>query len=281
MANPGKVDYHVHYHVDGCSADEMRLPGIAAAAQEIGLEEIAVLKHYSQELPNHEARWVYWKRIIPEQFNAFLEDVAAFVPPDGLRMLTGVETEITNDRGDIAIPHEQQERLDMVGLSVHWLPQLAAIQAHPDYVPWREEDTPRLTAEWHQRVADVGVEAILEGLVRAYVQAVKHNTKVRTYAHMYDGLQPLREYNVPVADLGETKLVEIMEPLMEAAAGAGVLWELNVDRIEVPAILRRANELGVRFCATSDAHSLAILREHGKAEEIIDALGLTRGVLEP
>jgi len=63
-----------------------------------------------------------------------------------------------------------------------------------------------------------------------------------------------------------------------------VLWELTPAPVERPAILRRADALGVRFCATADAHFLqtpgwANLYDHAKAEAVIDEFGLTRGEL--
>lgn len=38
MATPGKVDYHVHYYLDGCASPEMTLPTIDRAARNLGLE---------------------------------------------------------------------------------------------------------------------------------------------------------------------------------------------------------------------------------------------------
>jgi len=124
MATSGKVDYHIHYFVDGCASDEMTLPNIAAEAVRIGLEEIGILKHYSQELPNKETKWVSWKRIIPKQFVDFLTDIRSFHSPAGLHILAGVETELLNDQGKINIPQSDIDKLDFINLSVHWLPDL-------------------------------------------------------------------------------------------------------------------------------------------------------------
>ena len=58
-----KADYHVHYYIDGCAADEMTFPNIEKKALELGLDEISVLKHHSRRMPNGEAVWVCWKRV--------------------------------------------------------------------------------------------------------------------------------------------------------------------------------------------------------------------------
>ncbi len=87
MVEPGHVDYHVHYHVDKCAADDMTLPNIAAEAVRLGLEDVGVLKHYSEQLPNAQDQWRFWKRVDPGQFADYLTDIRAFGPPDGLRRL--------------------------------------------------------------------------------------------------------------------------------------------------------------------------------------------------
>ena len=56
--NEMKADYHVHYYIDSCAADEMTFPNIEKKALELGLDEISVLKHHSRRMPNGEAAWV-------------------------------------------------------------------------------------------------------------------------------------------------------------------------------------------------------------------------------
>jgi histidinol phosphatase-like PHP family hydrolase len=276
-------DYHVHYFVDGCAGDEMTLAGIEAEALRLGLEEICVLKHYSREMPNGEATWAYWKRIIPEQFEDFLKDIRGYQRHAGLPMLCGVESEIVDDKGRINISGTDADRLDAVVLSVHWLPLMDAVSVDPSYIPFGQAKcSATVVSAWFAELRRAGVEAIVENLVLAYVNAIAANPKVCVLGHMYDGLLPLRTYGVPVDDLPDAELVRLMEPLMHACVRGQVVWELKDEPVERPCILIRANELGVTFCATADAHNLALdawgnLAEHHRAEEYISSCGLQRG----
>jgi histidinol phosphatase-like PHP family hydrolase len=285
MATPGKVDYHIHYFVDGCAHEEMTLSNIEAESARLGLEEICVLKHYSEHLPNKQEKWVNWKRIISKQFTDFLVDIRSFRSSSGIRILAGVETELLNDAGKINIPERDIGKLDAINLSVHWLPDMKVLRIDP--VLWPGDlgrNCPEAAVHWREQVKDIGAGAILENFVLAYVQAIEHNSKVRLLAHMFDGLRPLREYEVMVDDLGKSKLIELMEPLMKACAEKHILWELTPSPVICEFILKRANEIGVHFSATADAHFLqtdgwANLRDHDKAEAYINSLGLTKGVI--
>ncbi len=287
MARPGRVDYHVHYHVDGCVSDEMTLENTAAEAVRLGLEEICVLKHYTDRLPNGGDRWVSWKRIIPEQFEAFLRDVRSFQPPAGLTIFAGTESEIQDDSGAIAIPHDDQDRLDAVLLSVHWLPEMRIIPAEAralwvDGFPAEDTDAGR---QWAGIVGEIPPEAILANFAQCYVRAIEKNPRVRVLAHMFDGLGPLRDCSIDLASIGERRCIELMEPVMRACVEHRVLWELLATPVELPGVLHRANELGVLFCPAADAHQLdpagwGPLCNHAKAEAYVDSLGLTKGVIE-
>jgi histidinol phosphatase-like PHP family hydrolase len=278
-------DYHVHYHVDGCAGDDMTLANIEAEAVRLGLEEICVLKHYSREMPNGEAKWGYWKRVVPEQFEAFLKEIHAYRRHAEISILAGVETEIVDDKGKINIPKEAAERLDAVLLSVHWLPLMDVLPVDPSYIPFGEGACSEEVADaWLAKVGVVSVEAVVENLVSAYVNAIDANPKVRVLAHMYDGLLPLRTYSVPIDTLPDDVLIPLMEPLMQACVRRGVLWELKGEPVARPCVLTRANQLGVAFAATADAHNLAPdvwgrLAEHQQAEDYIASLGLRRGTL--
>ena len=79
MAHPGRVDYHVHYYLDGCASPDMTLPVIDREARKMGLEEIAVLKHYSAALPNGEQDWVSWHVIKEDQFERYLQEMKDYL----------------------------------------------------------------------------------------------------------------------------------------------------------------------------------------------------------
>ena len=282
----GECDYHVHYFVDRCVNEEMTLANIEKEAVRLGLDEICVLKHYSQELPNGEASWMFWKRIIPEQFTAFIKDIRGYKVSSSISMLAGVETEIVDDSGKVNISAEDADALDALILSVHWLPSLSVIDVDPDLRPTQFDKSPvDAVARWRDKVQECGAEPILKNFVSSYVQAIECNPKVRVLAHMSDGLLPLRGYEVPVDDLSDQELDLLMEPLMVACVEHEVLWELTSEPVKRPSILKKANDVGVRFTATADAHFLesdgwANLRDHSKAEDYISSPGLTKGTIK-
>lgn len=286
MISSGRCDYHVHYFVDGCAHKEMTLANIEREAVRLGLEEVCVLKHYSQELPNGEDLWVNWKRIIPEQFASFLEDIRAYQTSSRVSMLAGVETEIVDDSGKVNIPEKDANRLDALILSVHWLPRMEILTADPAMNPWEpDKSPPGVVACWRSRVRECDTETVVQNLVSAYIRAIEHNPKVLVLAHMSDGLEPLRSYEVSVDEISDDKLNALMEPLMETCAEKQVLWELTPTPVKRPSILKRANALGVRFSATADAHFLqtdgwANLRDHFNAEKYISSLGLTKATIK-
>jgi histidinol phosphatase-like PHP family hydrolase len=279
-------DYHVHYHLDPCAHAEMTVPNIVAEARRLGLVEIGILKHYSRELPNGQEAWVFWKKIIAAQFETFLAEFGACSNEPGLRIFKGVETELVDDRGAVNISPADANRLDMLVLSVHWLPRMEVAQADPGLIPTDkfDESPPDLIADWQRQIAACGPAALVENLVSAYVRAIAGNPRLGILGHLYDGLLPLRRYRVPVDDLSDSRLNELMEPLMRACAESGVLWELTPEPVTRPSILMRAQEMGVRFCATADAHfaqtpGWANLWNHERAETYLTQLGLRRGTL--
>ena len=117
-------------------------------------------------------------------------------------------------------------------------------------------------------------------LVNGYIK--RHSVfRVKTLSHKVFCLTPLRTYLCDVDSLGESKCIELLEPLMKTAAEYGVLWELYGDRVVFERVLVRANELGVKFCATADGHMLyegwGPLTHHNRTEDLIDRLKLNRG----
>ncbi len=120
---PEATDYHVHCHLDGCSARDMTLAAIYESALEAGLREICVVKHYSHKMPNGDDTWLYWKRTKPEDFDRYLQEFEDTAQPAGLRVLSGVETELVDSDGGINIPPDAAARIDLVLVSNHWLPE--------------------------------------------------------------------------------------------------------------------------------------------------------------
>ena len=281
------VDYHVHHHLDVCTSNEMTIQNIAAEAKRIPLQEIAVLKHYSRQLPNEQAQYQDWHRIIPQEFDLFLNELAGFSSTDDLKIFSGVETELVNEDGVINIELEQQQRIDMVALSVHFMPFLDVLDLRSDNYPHilnpNSEAYRASIEQWLHKIKQIGAEDIIRSLVNAYCNAIQRNPKVRTLAHMTDGLEPLRLYRIDVDSIEIDTLVSLMEPLMHCMREHQVLWELHTMPIKQKAILQFANALGVRFCATADAHFItggwANMSDHWRADRILDNLTLARGFI--
>jgi len=282
-----RADYHVHCHLDGCAAKDMTLAAIYAAAVAAGLREICVVKHYSHELPNGADAWVHWKRTPSEAFDAYLEEFRDTSRPAGLRVLSGVETELLSAAGDINIPAAQAARLDMVLVSNHWLPEAPGLSRAwlpllgagrlPAHLP------PAELGPWLEALQQTGPEPYVRAVCDGNANAVRRHPKVRVLAHLDDGLHVLRAFRVPVDELADDRLLEFAAPVMAACVAQGALWELCPYLPRRTHIVREANRRGVRFTATVDAHFLAnpawgySLAQHAAAEDTIHRLGLTRG----
>lgn len=188
-----KADYHVHYYIDGCAADEMTFPNIEKKALELGLDEISVLKHHSRRMPNGEAVWVCWKRVKPDEWQRYLDEYAAY-RPEKLTIHSGVESELCGEDGEINISDEEAAKIDMVALSVHYMPDLDGLKMdfllYPDlnFCPEQNnEEGRRELARWREKAAAFGAENAVKGLVNGYCNAIRAHKKVRTLSHMYDG----------------------------------------------------------------------------------------------
>lgn len=286
-----KADYHIHNYFDICATPEMTFSNIDDKSYSLELEEISVLTHYCQAMPNEKNAWVSWKTVNLDKFNAFIEEAQNYKSHHNIRFFRGVETELMNDKGDINIPLAEQEKIDMVALSVHFLPSMSFIPMEMEKevditgFPLKcSEETKSALEKWYTLVESVGVEKVLEGIVNGYMNAVKRFPKVRTLSHAYDILQILVSYHLNPTQIPETKAIEIIEPLMYTLKDHSVLWELTHHEVLYPAILKRANEIGVRFTPTCDAHFLGYhpwgsFNDHDKAEELIEKYGLQKGNL--
>jgi histidinol phosphatase-like PHP family hydrolase len=274
-------DYHIHLGVDECALPEMTFENIEEQAFQVGLKEICILKHYSLWLPNARANWVFWKRIKKEAFDDFITKIKLQKKSFRMKLFAGVETELVDCKGNINIPPEDAEKLDAIVLSVHWMPRLEILTPHPLLNPYQPDKTPPTLLEyWHEDVKKVGAKAILENFVKAYVVAIEQNSKLLVLGHMFDGMFPLRKYQIPVDEISDKTLCEIFTPLFKMCVERGVLWELShSDSLPHPDLFAHANKLGVKFCATSDSHALEGIRTHIKVEQLLDKYGLQRGRL--
>ncbi len=274
-------DFHIHYHLDACGAAEMTMPNIERACIELGIDEATVVKHYSERMPNGEKDWICWHVQGTDELDKFLDEYHAYTPKSVI-FHSGVETELMNDKGDINIPLSDQEKVDMVQLSIHFmidterLPLDLMIYPILSFSPeYNNAEGERLLAEWKEKVDSVGAEYLINATVNGYMNAIKRNPKVKSLAHMADGMKHLRTYLADVSSVPVKKQVEMFEPLMKLMAEKGVYWELANEFAE-PAIIKRAHEMGVTFTCTADGHQLyegwGPLKNHINAENNLKRL---------
>ncbi len=274
-------DFHVHYHLDACGAPEMTMENIEKTCIELGIDEAAVVKHYSQPMPNGEKDWVCWHVQGSEEFDRYLKEFHSY-KPQSVIFHSGVETELLNDKGDINIPVDQQEKVDIVQLSVHFmidtekLPMDLILYPDPYFSPeLNSEEGQKIWQNWQDRVSAVGAEYLIEATVKGYMNAIKRFPKVKSLAHMGDGINHLKVYGAHPETVSISKRIEIFEPLMKLMAEKGVYWELTAGGMNKD-VFKHAHGLGVQFTCTADGHQLyegwGPLANHIKAEEKLKEL---------
>lgn len=274
-------DFHIHYHLDACGADEMTMPNIERACIKLGIDEATVLKHYSAALPNGKKDWAAWHVQGSRELDEFLAEYYAYTP-ERVVFHNGVETELLNDNGDINIPLNDQEKVDIVQLSIHFmistekLPLDFILYPNKWFSPEFDTDEgQRQWKEWLDKVNTVGAEYLIEATVRGYINAIKRFSKVKSLAHMDNGLAHLYTYGADVDSVPIKRRIEIFEPLMMLMADRGVNWELTAGGMDKD-VFKRARELGVRFTCTADGHQLyegwGPLCKHIEAEKTLDRL---------
>lgn len=287
---PEKTDYHVHCHLDGCAARDMTLSAIYEEAVKAGLREICVLKHYSHRLPNNGDEWVNWKRTKPEDFTRFLKEFETTPQPAGLRVLSGVETELLDADGSVNITPEAAAQIDLILLSNHWMPEGPGLSR-----AWQPLLTrPVLPAQmeygemkpWIETISKTGAAPYVKAVCDGNAAAIAKNKKVRALAHLGDGFGILRAFRIPVDNLDDDTLLELATPVIDACLQYNALWELTPSVPRRTSIVREANRRGVGFTGTVDAHFLHnaawgyTLAEHDVVEKTIADLGLRRGRLD-
>lgn len=274
-------DFHIHYHLDECGADEMTMANIENACIDLGIDEAAVLKHYSMSLPNGEKDWAAWHVQGTAELDKFLAEYNAYMPKQVI-FHNGVETELLNDKGDINIPVSDQEKVDIVQLSVHFmidtekLPLDFILYPNGWFSPeFKTEAGQKLWAEWKDRVNNVGAEYLIGATAQGYLNALKRYPKIKSLSHMGDGIAHLYTYGANVESVPMSRRVEIFEPLMKYMAENRINWELTSGGMSKE-MFKRAYELGVNFTCTADGHQLyegwGPLCNHIKAEEALAKL---------
>lgn len=274
-------DFHIHYHLDECGADEMTMPNIEAACIDLGITEATVLKHYSADLPTGQKDWAAWHVQGTAELDKFLGEYHAYKPKQVI-FHSGIETELINDKGDINCPVFDQEKVDMVQLSIHFMIDTEKLPMDFYYHPnsfWspemKTEAGQKLWREWKERVAAVGPEYLIEATVQGYMNAIQRYPMIKSLSHMGDGMAHLYTWGANIDSVPMSRKIEILEPLMKLMAEKGTFWELTPGGVSQE-IFKRAYELGVTFTCTCDGHQLyegwGPLCEHIKAEETLQKL---------
>lgn len=251
------ADYHIHHHLDICASEEMILPNIDAATHEIGLQEIAVLAHCSAPLPNGGSEWGWWHSLNESNFEIYLSEVKGYTSKFGTKIYTGVETELMDSDGNVAVTPHVEESVDMFALSLHYMPNLSVFPWKLSvYPPTIHTDSEREEySNWLSEISSVKPEDIISCCADSIVKAIGKYPKIRTLAHLDTMTYILELYGIDFSSMTESANTEALEPLMKAAAENGVLWEVT-NGCPIHPLFQRAKELGVKFTPTSDAHML-------------------------
>ena len=182
--NSYPVDYHIHYHLDSCAGPDMTCTNIEQGAYVLGLKEIGVVKHCSEELPGGKD-FVFWHILKEEDFQTFFDDIRVFSPESRIPMYAGVESELIDESGKISITGSHYDAIDYIMLSVHYMPFLHCVGYQPLIHPRAQrskiQEDPFLCQEylkWMDVVSRVGSMSIIEGLINGYCNAIKKNKKI-------------------------------------------------------------------------------------------------------
>ena len=115
---------------------------------------------------------------------AYLDEYAAY-RPEKLVIHSGVESELCSEDGEINISDEEAAKIDMIALSVHYMPDLAGLKMdlllYPDlnFCPAQNNDEGRReSARWREKAAAFGAENAIKGLVNGYCNAIRAHKKL-------------------------------------------------------------------------------------------------------
>ncbi|HLS91385.1 MAG TPA: PHP domain-containing protein [Limnochordia bacterium] len=231
------ADYHTHTrhsHGSGSVLDNVE------AAHRRGLQAIAITDHGPASLFHIGVSSL-------SAFDAIRQEVnAAQKMYPGIEVLLGAEANVISEDGQLDIPLELQEKLDIVLVGLHpwvrWRPALqgASLVAENLLGAW---------TGWGRR-------HVRERNTSAVVNAVLHN---RVHAVTHPG------YRLPI----DTRA------LARACASTGCAMEINAghDHTSVEYI-QIARKEGARFLLSSDAHTPGQVGEVSKAAFLARAAGL-------
>lgn len=232
------ADYHTHTiysHGKGTVLDNV------AAASKIGLAEIAISDHG----PSHMMGIGIKDIKVLDQIRQDCEAAMKVYP--NVRVKLGVESNVTSILGDIDIPKEYQQKLDILQVGLH-------LMVKPE--SWF--DGLKRTAFHYLKHLSPGLKRKSRLLnTEAIVNAVyKHDIDIVTH--------PGHRFDIDTKELAR------------ACAQRGTALEINTshDNISLDLIELAANE-GVKFVIGSDAHHPSRIGDFSKGVALAKAAGLT------
>jgi putative hydrolase len=228
------ADYHVHstFSDDAVSTIEENL----AAAMAAGLTTVRFIDHVRASTP-----WV----------SEFVAAVAALTVPNGITVLTGVETKIMDVAGTLDLPDDivsGDVRVDAIVMADHQFPG-------PDG-PWTPEHTIA------QLAAGLAPSDALDQLIDAYVAAMV----------AFPGGQLAHPFSIlPKVGLSEAQLTDQqLERWASTAAATKTMIEVNEKwACPSPRTLAAAFAAGAIVVAATDSHTAADVGSYSRVSALL------------
>lgn len=230
-------DYHVHsiFSDDAVSTIAENL----AAAHDAGLTEIRLIDHVRAS-----TAWV------PE----FVAAVAAEPVPEGLTVLTGVETKLWNAAGDLDLPADLAG-VDAIVIADHQFPGADGPWTPAETIDHITNGMPR------DRLLGMFIDASVAAMVRF---PTAYPGKQAQLAHWFSILPKV---GLDEADLTDDELGR----WASAAAATGTIIEVNEKwACPGPRALRAAFAAGARVVASTDSHISTDVGRYERVTRILD-----------
>jgi len=224
-------DFHVHstFSDDAVSTVDENI----AAAHTRGLTQLRLIDHVRAD-----TAWV------PE----FVRTVASASRPDGLAILTGVETKIMDASGRLDLP-ANLNGVDAVVIADHQFPGTTG--------PWTPTETRALLD------GGLGVDDALDLLIGGYIAAMTS----RPGSQLAHAFSILPKVGLSEADLGDDHL----RAWVGAASATQTLVEVNEKwGCPSPRVLRALADGGVTIVASTDSHDAS---DVGVYDAVVTLLG--------
>ncbi|MBO7150820.1 MAG: PHP domain-containing protein [Clostridia bacterium] len=257
-------DLHIHTTLSLCGKPDATVENYFAAAKERGLTKLGFADHmWDEKIPLASAGF-YEKQGVSHVLS--LKDTLKNVDTNGIKVLVGCETEYDPLRGDIAITQESAEKFDFVLVPT----------SHTHMMMPKEFLYP--------------YEKHIEFMVQAYENAI--NSPVSRYitamAHPFAAVCCPYDRKILLRMIDD----DTYKRVFTKTAEKGIAVEISLvdfrtasrEDVEASPLLRMfsiAKDCGCKFTFGSDAHTIANLAAHDRAEDLCDLLSLREDDLAP